>query len=72
MTWEEIIKEIRRKPQTRISGGDISVDEAMSDDDRTLVADTRKQTLEAIYKILRDMGEGELVSILEERLVGME
>ena len=72
MTWEEIIKEIRRKPQTRIAGGEISIDEAMSDDDRTLIADTRRQTLEAIYKILKDMGEDELVEILEERLVGME
>lgn len=72
MTWEEIIKEIRRKPQTRIAGGEINVDEAMSDDDRTLVANTRRRTLEAIYKILKDMGEDELVEILEERLVGME
>ena len=69
MNWENIKKEIRRKPPTKIAGGaDQELEEAMSDDNRELVADTRKSTIEAIVKILRDMGEDEIADLLQERL----
>ncbi len=74
MNWEKVIKEIRRKPPTKVAGGEMTnreLDEAMTEEDSQLVADTRRDTLEAIYKILKDMGETELVEILEERLKGM-
>ena len=73
MNWESIKKEIRRKPPTKVAGGaDQELEDAMSEDQRNLVEETRKSTLKAIYKILKDMGEEELVRILEERLKGME
>ena len=69
MNWENIKKEIRRKPPTKIAGGaDQELEDTMSDDQRNLVEDTRRSTLQAIYKILKDMGEEELVKILEEKL----
>jgi len=73
MNWENIKKEIRRKPPTKVAGGaDQELEETMSEDNRELIANTRRSTLQAIYKILKDMGEEELVKILEERLKGME
>ena len=73
MNWEDIKKEIRRKPPTKIVGGaDQELEEAMSEDNRELIANTRRSTLQAIYRILKDMGEQELVEILEEKLKGME
>ena len=69
MNWENIRKEIRRKPPTKIAGGaDQELEDTMSDDQRNLVEDTRRSTLQAIYKILKDMDEEKLVKILEQRL----
>ena len=69
MNWENIKKEIRRKPPTKIAGGaDQELEEAMTDDNRELVVNTRKNTIEAIVKILRDMGEDEIADLLQERL----
>lgn len=72
MNWEDIIKEIRRKPQTRISGGEPDIEQDLSEEERTLVEDTRRSTFEFIIRLLKDMGEDELVQILEKYLTGVE